>query len=399
MVLPSESQGQAVPFLAALLMNRPAGYDRLVEKRTFTTKDFRLRSGAVLPEVRVGYETYGRLSPSRDNAILICHYLSGTSHAAGRYSPADPGAGYWDPIIGPGKPFDTDRYFVVSSDTLCNMNAKDPQVVTTGPASIDPRSGRPYGMNFPLVSFTDIVNVQRLLLESLGIQHLVAVAGPSMGGMQALAWAVASPALMDKIIPVISIGRLHPWTMVCPLRISTDCIMADPRWNGGDYYGREEPTAGVVLALKILTTMALGHRWADEAFGRRPADPGKSPDEAFDDEFLVEREIARVAQARAALIDANSYIHLVRANIRFDLAQGYGSFEEAVGRIRARSLFIPCASDLFLPPYQSREVMDLLRQNGVPAAEFVLESRLGHLGGVVEIDKAAGAIRDFLEAP
>lgn len=165
----------------------------IVKKQTFELDRLEPVCGATLQRVRVGYETYGRLSPTKDNAILICHHFSGTSHAGGRYSEADTVPGYWDAVIGPNKPFDTDRYFIVSSDTLCNLNVKDPRVVTTGPASINLQTGRPYGMSFPIVTIRDFVNLQHALIRSLGIERLHAVAGPSMGGFQAITATVQGP--------------------------------------------------------------------------------------------------------------------------------------------------------------------------------------------------------------
>src|SRR3954453_658547 len=175
----------------------------LVEKEIFELPSYTTLHGATIRDVRIGWESYGALNGLRDNAVLVTHYFSGTSHAAGRYKPDDPLPGYWDAIIGPGKAIDTDKYFVLSSDTLVNMNVKDPNVVTTGPASIDPRTGKPYGMRFPIVTIRDFVNVQKALLDSLGIRRLHAVMGASMGCLQAMEWASAYPDMMQRVIAVI----------------------------------------------------------------------------------------------------------------------------------------------------------------------------------------------------
>ena len=368
----------------------------LVAKKPFALRDFSLVSGQVLKEVRIGYETYGDLSPNGNNAILICHYFSGTSHAAGRYHPDDDLPGYWDAVIGPGKPFDTDRFFIVSSDTLCNINVKDPRVITTGPASIDPKTGRPYAMAFPLVTIRDFVNLQRELLRFLGIERLYAVAGPSMGGFQALEWAVGYPEMVDRAILVISAGQLHPWVMVIPGDVAVHAIKLDPKWRRGDYYGHAEPIDGLMLAFKILTTIARSQFWADQTYGRAFADPRESPHNHISFRFLIEEEMDKIARDRASLVDANSYIFLARATALFRAGYGHDSIQEALRRIRAKVLLIPCRSDIFVPPYQSQLILDLLKTHEVDATSYELDSDGGHLAGVSEIENAAEAIRAFL---
>ncbi len=370
----------------------------IVDKQIFDLDRLELCCGVTLNQVRVGYETYGKLSLAKDNAILICHYSSGTSHAAGRYSRGEEVPGYWDTIIGPGKPLDTDRYFIVSSDTLCNINVKDPWVVTTGPASIDPETGRPYGMSFPLITIRDLINVQRALIRSLGIERLHAVAGPSMGGFQALEWAIAYPEMVRRTILVISAGELHPWVIVMPGRVAELAIRLDPNWQHGEYYGKAEPLDGLDLAFTALTMIAKSQPWADRTVGRAFADPGSSPFEALGNRFLIETEIDKVARERAAQTDANSYIYLSRANALYRAGIGFGSFDEALRRIQAKVLLVPCSSDLFLPPYQSQRLLTALKQAGVTASSFELESDGGHLAGVLEIHKAGKVLREFLES-
>src|SRR5215207_5505268 len=175
----------------------------LVQKNVFELPSYVTLHGATIRNIRIGWESYGTLNEARDNVVLVTHYFSGTSHAAGRYKSDDSLPGYWDAIIGPGKPIDTDKYFVISSDTLVNMNVKDPNVVTTGPASINPDTGQPYGMRFPIVTIRDFVNVQKALLDSLGITKLHAVAGPSMGSLQAFEWGAAYPEMVRRLITVI----------------------------------------------------------------------------------------------------------------------------------------------------------------------------------------------------
>jgi homoserine O-acetyltransferase/O-succinyltransferase len=285
----------------------------IVEKRTFELPSYTTTGGATIRRVRVGWESYGTLNEAKDNAILVTHFFSANSHAAGRYHADDPEPGYWDAIIGPGKPLDTDRYFVLSSDTLVNLNAKDPNTVTTGPASIDPGTGRPYGMSFPVVTIRDFVNVQKALLDSLGIRALHAVVGASMGSLQALEWASAYPDWVRRVVVAIGgaeenaflIGWLNLWA--APIRL-------DPDWNGGDYHGRAEPVRGLTEALKLVTLQASQWAWTDRTFGRAWAEEGKDPGAAMGHRFAVEAWLDRTAAARARLCDANHFLYLVKAN-------------------------------------------------------------------------------------
>jgi homoserine O-acetyltransferase len=202
-------------------------YDQLVVKKVFEMKEYTTLGGQKIAPVRIGYETYGTLNPAKDNVILICHHFSGTSHAAGKYSAEEKVPGYWDAIIGSGRPFDTDKYFVVSTDTLCNLNTKDPSVTTTGPASVNPATGKPYGMSFPIITIRDMVRVQYELLKFLGIKKLRCVSGPSMGGLQSLEWAVTYPEVIEKAIPVIAAPKNDAWT-VALLNLWATSIMLDP---------------------------------------------------------------------------------------------------------------------------------------------------------------------------
>jgi homoserine O-acetyltransferase len=369
----------------------------IVNKQIFELDCLKLTSGVTLRGIRVGYETYGSLSPAGDNATLICHYFSGTSHAAGRYRQTEELPGYWDDVIGPDKPFDTHRYFIISSDTLCNLNVKDPRVVTTGPASINPQTEKPYGMSFPRVTIRDFINVQHALIRSLGIERLHAVAGASMGGFQALEWAIAFPEMVARAIVVASAGELPSWVIVMPGRVAEMAIRLDPNWQNGDYYGKAEPLDGLAVAFTVLTTLARSQPWADRALGRALADPGSLPD-AGETRFLIEQEIEKVARDRAHRADANSYLYLARANALYRAGIGFESLQAALERIQAKVLLIPCSSDLFFPPHQSQKLLAALRGAGVTARSVELESDGGHLAGLLEIHKASGVLREFLES-
>jgi len=234
-----------------ILSGGAGAYDLPVEKKIFELASYTTIEGRTIKNVRMGYETYGKLNSQRDNVILILPFFGGNSHAAGRYKPEDPFPGYWDSIIGPDKALDTNRFFIISFDGLTNPNTKDGVTVTTGPASIDPNTGKPYGLNFPTITIRDFVNVEKALIDSLGVKKVNGVMGASMGGMQAFEWAVAYADEVERIIPVVaqaqsdgySIGVLESW--MAPIRL-------DPHWKKGEYYGREEPIEGVKASMKAI---------------------------------------------------------------------------------------------------------------------------------------------------
>ena len=387
------------------MSNTPAGTNAetaglpLVEKKVFELPQYTTLHGALIKNVRIGWESYGTLNAAKDNVILITHFFSGTSHAAGRYKPDDPLPGYWDAIIGPGKAIDTNKFFVISSDTLVNMNVKDPTVVTTGPASIDPDTGQPYGMRFPIVTMRDFVNVQKALLDSLGIQKLYAVAGPSMGSLQAFEWAAAYPDMVQRVIAAIGgaeenaflIGWLNLWA--APIRL-------DPNWNEGDYYGRAEPIRGLTEALKVVTMQALQWPWVDGMFGRRWADESKDPAASFSHRFAVEGWLEEIAAARAALCDANHFLYLVKANQLFLTGHG-ATVEEGLARIKVPVLLIASAEDLVFPlPRHFGALKDKLAAQGLSVAYTeAITGAFGHLDGINNIAKAGEAIATFLEGP
>ncbi|MGQ9638335.1 MAG: E22 family MetX-like putative esterase [Thermodesulfobacteriota bacterium] len=372
------------------------GLDEIVEKKTFSLKEFTLVSGKKIAPVQIGYETYGKLAPTKDNVILICHFYSGNSHAAGKYSAEEKISGYWDPIIGPGKPFDTNKYFIVSSDTLCNMNPKNPKVITTGPASINPETGKPYGMSFPMVTIRDFVNLQYELLKFLGVKKLKVVSGASMGGLQSYEWAVAYPDFVERIIPVISTPKLHGW-LIGWLKLWGDAIKLDPKWNKGDYYGREEPMDGITYSLMLITLSANWADWAERSFGRKWADSSKDPRQAMENQFLVEDLLFKAGLGRAKTADANSMLYLNKANALFDISHGFASFEEAIRNIKSKVLAISTDTDILFPPHQIRESIDLFRKLGKEASYFEIKSVHGHLGGVLDIIQASEVITNFLK--
>lgn len=350
--------------------------------------------GQTIRNVRIGYETYGALNPAKDNVILIAHFFSGNSHAAGKYQAGDPASGYWDGIIGAGKPIDTDRFFVISSDTLVNLNVKDPNTVTTGPASVNPDTGRPYGMSFPIVTIRDFVNVQKALLDSLGITRLHAVMGASMGALQSFEWATAHPAMVERIVPVIGAAELDDYGIGW-LNIWAAPIVLDPKWNNGDYYGKDEPVDGLALALKTVTLHARHPGWASRTFGRKWAAPDRDPAKSWQNKYAIEDALDKVAAARAKLADANSFLYLAKANQLF-VTGHTGSVEAALAGVSAKVLLVPARSDLLLFPDYSKRAMEILKQHGKQVEYFEIEGDGGHLDGVLAIAKAGETIRKFL---
>ncbi|WP_338663698.1 homoserine O-acetyltransferase [Pararoseomonas sp. SCSIO 73927] len=369
----------------------------IVRKQVFEAGEYRTRSGGTVPNARIGYQTAGTLNAAGDNAVLITHFFSANSHAFGRYAAGGP-AGYWDDIVGPGKAIDTNRFFVVSSDTLVNLNLNDvtptnPGTTSTGPATIDPRTGRPFGMNFPVVSMRDFIEVQKLLLDSLGVKRLALVAGPSMGSLQAIEWALAYPEMVERVMPTVCTGEFDAFLMGW-MELWEVPIRTDPNWRGGDYYGqgRELPTRGLAEALKIVTLQARD-RGSLTQFGRRPVE-GQDPARRMLDSFAVEKFLDDAAIARARTADANAFLYLTRANQLF--LNEVPDTAAALARSRASWLVMPAVGDRIFPVTYGRDLAEAVRKAGRPVTLVELQGGLGHLEGVAGMAQAEGAIRTFL---
>jgi homoserine O-acetyltransferase/O-succinyltransferase len=400
MIVPRHSRamlGLAGTALAATLLlasASAAAWDGLVEKQVFEMEEYTTVGGETIAPVRIGWEAYGSLNEEKDNAILITHFFSGTSHAAGRYAEDDEAPGYWDAIIGPGKPLDTDEYYIIASDTLVNLNAHDPKVTTTGPASTNPETSEPWGTDFPLVTIRDFVEVQKALLESLGIEQLHAVMGPSMGALQAYEWASAYPEQIERLIPVIGGGVADPW-LLATLSGWAAPIRLDANWNDGDYYDGEPPLDGLREALKLVTLNANHWQWANETFDRSWADDDADPTRELGARYAIEQTLDDIAAARAELADANHLIYLVKANQAFIAGHG-DSLEEGLARIEAPTLILYSENDLVFAPEGVRETAELIEAGGATVELVTLEGNRGHLDGVVGIDQAGDRIRAFL---
>jgi homoserine O-acetyltransferase len=368
----------------------------LTRKRRFDLKELKTCGGADIRDVAVGYETYGKLNSACSNAILVPHYFSGTSHAAGRYRAEDPQPGYWDAIIGPGKAVDTDRYFFISIDSLVNLNARDENVVTTGPASLDPATGKPYGLSFPPVAIGDFVRVQKALLESLGVSKLHAVMGPSMGGLQTYEWAATYPECVGRIIPVIATPHVGGW-LTAWLSLWAQPIKLDSDWKQGAYDPAAPPLAGLEASLRLITLHALHSQWADEGPGRALA-PGGDAGDIASDPYAIEQALAARARERAKKADANHLLYLARANQSFIPGQGAGAktLEEGFARIKAPTLMLYAPQDnVFLREWVEKSVA-ALRKNGVTVETGKIFGPYGHYNGIMRIADCAGRIAEFL---
>ena len=331
---------------------------------------FRLTFGEALPAFDLVYETYGTLNAASDNAILLIHALTGDAHAAGRHDAADPKAGWWEPMIGPGCPLDTDNYFIVC------VNALGGCAGSTGPCSIDPATGRAWGQTFPLIAVQDLVRAQRLLIDRLGIRRLAAVIGGSLGGMQALEWAVRFPVLLGRVAIIAAAGRLDPQGIALN-EVGRRAIMLDPRWHGGDYAPGEGPDEGLAVARMVGTVTYHSKESMAMRFGRRPARrPVSRP--TLGGAFDVEGYLHHHGDALVARFDAHSYLRQTRAMDLYDVAEGRGSEGWALRSVRARVLTVGIRSDWLFTPQHVRDLNEALVAAGADSAYHELDSPHGH---------------------
>lgn len=375
--------------------NTVSEFPLLTKKQVHTIVDFKMFNGQSVKEVKLGWESYGTLNADKTNAILITHYFTGTSHAAGKYDQNDPTSGYWDSIIGPNKAIDTNKFFVLSMDSLANLNVKDENVVTTGPASINPETGKPYGLTFPVITMRDMVNTQKSLLDSLGIKKLYAVAGPSMGSMQAIEWTSAYPDKVERLISVIGSSYSDAWTTAA-LEQWAIPIKLDQHWQQGNYYESQPPTEGLTAALMFVTQIAL----TPEYFNQVGADikhNALEPDPLRDIQarHSITDWLYNRAKERAEKMDANSLLYLVRACQLFMAGQEQ-DVATGLQQIKAKTLFLPATQDLLLMPYHARNTHSALKtlKNDTQYAE--IPGPLGHLEGVLGVQKHSSTIAAFL---
>jgi homoserine O-acetyltransferase len=359
----------------------------IVEVNSARFDSLSLDSGATLAPVEVAYEAYGELNAAKTNAILILHAFSGDAHAAGiSHETGKPG--WWDNMIGPGKAFNTNKYFVVCSNVLGGCRG------STGPSSLNPATGKPYAMSFPVITIGDMVRLQKMLIDRLGIERLLAVSGGSMGGMQALEWTVAYPESVVAAIPIATTTR-HSAQQIAFNEVGRQAIMADPDWNQGDYYDRQPPARGLAVARMVGHITFMSDDSMRQKFGRRLR--GK---EDFGYDFEVDFEVESYLRYRGAQFvgrfDANSYLYITKAMDYFDLAAGRGSLAEAFEPARARFLAISFSSDWLYPSYQSQEMVRALRSRNGDVAYVELQSNYGHDSFLVDVAEQSDLVRGFL---
>nr|VFJ78487.1 MAG: homoserine O-acetyltransferase [Candidatus Kentron sp. FW] len=380
-------------------------YDGIVEKKSFYMKSYTTVGGETIPDVKIGWESYGRLNAARDNVILITQYFAGTSHAAGRYAPGE-SPGYWDAIIGSGKAIDTDKYYVISSDTLVNLHAlphPDNKVITTGPATKNPATKLPYGLDFPLVTIRDFINVQKALLDSLGIRSLHAVAGLSMGAMQAMEWGNAYPHMVKRIIAVAGHGYSDP-ILVEFFDLMGLFITLDPKWKNGNYYATGQPVAGLKGARRLIVMVAFHWKWFEEQYGRRWADGRESARrQSFADRYEISAKLDASADTYVKKdVDANHWLYLNKATQDYIIGHN-GSLEEELAKVKAPILFIYSPNDLLMPAEKicetGQKIRHIREKSGNRAmVEFAeIEGNSGHVDSIYFIEQAADRIERFLE--
>jgi len=350
--------------------------------------ELELDCGAKLGPIRVAYETYGKLTPEKDNAILLLHALSGDHHAAGYYTPHDRKPGWWDNFVGPGKAFDTDRFFVICSNCIGGCRG------TTGPSSINPETQKPYGLSFPFITIKDMVNVQKGLIDRLGIKRLLCAAGGSMGGMQALQWAVSYPGAVHCVIPIATTA-IHSAQNIALNEVGRQAIVADPNWKNGDYYDSEPPSRGLAVARMVGHISYLSDQSMHEKFGRRLQNRDRVSFNLLTD-FQVESYLQYQGASFTQRFDANSYLYITKALDYFDLSEGRRSLIEALQGVKARFLVIAFSSDWLYPPYQSKEIVKALKMNGIPVSFCKIKSDYGHDAFLLECDQQTEMIRGFL---
>ena len=349
---------------------------------------FQLESGKKLGPINIRYETYGTLNGNRSNAILLLHAFSGDAHAAGYFSETDKTPGWWDAMVGPGKAFDTDKYFLICSNIIGGCRG------STGPSSINSQTGKPYALSFPLITINDMVRTQNELVRHLGISQLFAVAGGSMGGMLALEWSIFYPEKVRSAIILASTARMTAQGIAFNA-LSRNAIMSDFRWENGNYYGKEIPSRGLAIARMAGHITYLSDEAMHKKFGRRLL--GKEQyGYNFSDEFEVESYLQYQGDKFVERFDANSYIYISKAMDYFDLGTRFGDLNEAFSETRAKFLVVSFSSDWLYPSYQSKEIVFALTKNRKDVSYIEINCPYGHDSFLLETDRQSSIISSFL---
>jgi homoserine O-acetyltransferase len=352
----------------------------------FSPNELVLESGEKLGPITVAYETYGQLNDQRSNAILILHALSGDAHAAG-FHKGDEKPGWWDEMIGPGKAFDTNRYFIICSNVLGGCKG------TTGPSSVNAETGRKYGLDFPVISILDMVNVQRHLIDHLEIDRLLSVAGGSMGGMQALEWLLSYPDRLKSAI-VIATAAKHSPQQIAFHEVGREAIMADPDWKEGHYYGGHSPAKGLAVARMVGHITYMSEVSMAEKFGRRTSTNGKP--RKFSNDFEVEEYLHNRGDHFVKRFDANSYLYITKAIDSFDVSRGKELHEVFKGN-KAKVLVLGFKSDWLYPASQLKEIVKACKWAGVDTTYCEIDSTYGHDAFLLEVEEETHLIKHFLQ--
>jgi len=350
--------------------------------------ELQLESGRLLGPLTLAYETYGELNAARSNAILVTHAWTGDAHAAGRNTQEDRRPGWWDDMIGPGKVLDTNRYFVLCSNVIGSCKG------STGPTSINPRTGRPYNLSFPVVMVRDMVRAQKMLLDHLGIDSLLTVIGGSMGAMQALEWSILYPESVRSIIPIAGTGRTSPMAIALNA-LARQAVFNDPMWKKGNYKPEHPPADGLALARAVGHISFLSDASMHLKFGRRFS----ARDGMFDffGQFEIERYLEYNGNSFVDRFDTNSFLYLAKALDLYDVAWNFDGREDALSRVQCPSLWFAFSSDWLYPPGQTEEVLEILRKLDKPATYHLIESDYGHDSFLVEPEKFTPFIVEFLD--
>lgn len=361
----------------------------IVAPRTATLPGpFRLDGGSVLETVEVAYEEYGQPDAGRRNAVLVCHGLTTDAHVAGRHTLIDRNAGWWDAAVGPGKAVDTDRYWILCANVLGGAGG------STGPGSPDPRTGRPYGLRFPVVTVGDMVAVQASLADLLGIERFHAVVGGCLGGFQVLEWMTRFPERLERAVVISATPRTSAHNLAF-FEVLRQAITRDPRFAGGDYYGGELPSDGLALAAMFGAVVWLGRETMERRFGVSLLE-GTRPRFTLGPEFTAQEFLARIAENASGRLDPCSFIYLTRAIDYFDLAREAGSLAGALDGFEGRTLLVSYASDWRYPPAEIDEIRVALERTGAEVRHATLESDFGHGAFIYDLDGVGDLLKNFL---
>lgn len=367
---------------------------KIVETKYFTfgesSDQLKLESGLKFGPVTIAYETYGKLNSDKSNAVLVLHALSGDAHVAGFHSSNDKKPGWWNDMIGSGKAFDTDKYFVICSNVLGGCKG------STGPSEINPKTDKPYGLNFPLISIWDMVECQKNLIEYLGIEKLLCVAGGSMGGMQVLAWLAKYPQMINSAIPIATTLKHNP-QQIAFNEVGRQAIMADCLWNKGNYYEKGLfPAKGLAVARMLGHITYMSDSSMAEKFGRERKEKGKDAFQFSAADFEVEGYLHYHGDNFVKRFDANSYLYITKAMDNFDAIRGK-PLADLLKSVKAKVLVIAFKSDWLYPAYQSKEIVKACKLAGVEASFCEIESKYGHDAFLIEIKEQTHLISHFLK--